>query len=62
EEPLPSSDPLWDTENVFISAHSSVSVDRYMDDIFDLFEENVRRYVRGERLRNEVDMEALGFA
>ena len=62
EEPLPSSDPLWDTENVFISAHSSVSVDRYMDDIFDLFEENVRRYVQGEPLRNEVDMEALGFA
>jgi hypothetical protein len=33
-----------------------------MDDIFDLFEENVRRYVQGEPLRNEVDMEALGFA
>ena len=62
EEPLPSDDPLWATENVFISAHSSVSVDRYMDDVFDLFEDNVRRYVRGEALRNQLDMEALGFA
>lgn len=61
EEPLPAGDALWDTENVFISAHSSVSVDRYMDDIFDLFEENARRFVAGETMRNVVDMEALGF-
>ena len=60
-EPLPAESPLWDTPGVFISAHSSVSVDRYLDDIFDLFEENLRRYVRGEPLRNRVDMEALGF-
>jgi len=62
EEPLPPESPLWDTENVYISAHSSVSVDRYMDDIFDLFEDNAKRYVAGEPLRNVVDMEALGFA
>ena len=61
-EPLPAESPLWDTPNVYISAHSSVSVDRYLDDIFDLFEDNVRRYTTGEPLRNRVDMEALGFA
>lgn len=60
-EPLPVASPLWDMPNVFISAHSSVSVDRYMDDIFDLFEDNLRRYVCGKPLRNSVDMEALGF-
>ena len=60
-EPLPTESPLWDTPGVYITAHSSVSVDRYMDDIFDLFEDNLRRYVRGEPLRNQVDMEALGF-
>lgn len=60
-EPLPKESPLWDIPGVFISAHSSVSVDRYMDDIFDLFEDNLRRYARGESLRNRVDMEALGF-
>lgn len=61
EEPLPASSPLWDVENLTISAHSSVSVDRYMDDVFDLFEENVKHYVAGEPLRNLVDMAALGF-
>ncbi len=62
EEPLPKDSPLWDSENVFISAHSSVSVDRYIDDIFDLFEDNVKRYARREPLRNRVDMAALGFS
>ncbi|MAT93658.1 MAG: oxidoreductase [Halioglobus sp.] len=61
-EPLPVESPLWDLDNVFISAHSSVSVDRYLDDVFDLFEDNLQRYVRGEPLRNRVDMQALGFA
>lgn len=62
EEPLPSSSPLWEAPNVYISAHSSVSVDRYVDDVFDVFEENLRRYVAGEPLRNRVDMEGLGFS
>ena len=60
-EPLPKESPLWDMPGVFISAHSSVSVDRYVDDIFDLFEDNLRRYARGEPLHNRVDMQALGF-
>jgi hypothetical protein len=38
-----------------------VSVDRYLDDVFDLFEQNVARYVAGQPLRNVVDMKALGF-
>jgi phosphoglycerate dehydrogenase-like enzyme len=60
-EPLPADSPLWDAPNLYASAHSSVSVDRYIDDVFDLFEENLRRYVAGRPLRNTVDMEALGF-
>jgi len=60
-EPLPKESPLWDMPGVFISAHSSVSADRYVDDIFDLFEDNLRRYARGEPLHNRVDMQALGF-
>jgi phosphoglycerate dehydrogenase-like enzyme len=62
KEPLPADSPLWDVPNLYVSAHSSVSVDRYIDDVFDLFEENVARYVAGEPLRNVVDMQALGFA
>jgi phosphoglycerate dehydrogenase-like enzyme len=62
QEPLPADSPLWEAPNLYISAHSSVSVDRYIDDVFDLFEDNVARYVAGEPLRNVVDMQALGFA
>lgn len=60
-EPLDPASPLWDLPNVYISAHSSVSVDRYMDDVFDLFHDNVRRFRAGEPLRNVVDMKSLGF-
>jgi len=61
EEPLPPGSPLWDLPNLYASAHSSVSVDRYLDDVFDLFADNVARFVAGEPLRNRVDMAALGF-
>lgn len=61
QEPLPANSPLWDASNLFVSAHSAVSVDRYVDDVFDLFEQNVARYVKGESMRNVVDMAALGF-
>jgi phosphoglycerate dehydrogenase-like enzyme len=61
QEPLPPESPLWDLAGVYVSAHSSVSVDRYLDDVFELFLENVRRFLHGEPLRNRVDMAALGF-
>jgi phosphoglycerate dehydrogenase-like enzyme len=61
-EPLPQHSPLWDLPGVYVSAHSSVSVDRYMQDVFELFADNLGRYARGEALRNTVDMAALGFS
>jgi phosphoglycerate dehydrogenase-like enzyme len=61
QEPLPPESPLWELPNLYVSAHSSVSVDRYLDDVFDLFAENVARFVAGQPLRNRVDMAALGF-
>ncbi|MBJ21339.1 MAG: D-2-hydroxyacid dehydrogenase [bacterium] len=60
-EPLDPSSPLWDIPNVYVSAHSSVAVDRYMDDVFELFYDNLQRFLRGEALRNIVDMKSLGF-
>ena len=60
-EPLDAKSPLWDLPGVYISAHSSVSVDRYMDDVFDLFLDNLARYRSGEPLRNVVDMAGMGF-
>jgi hypothetical protein len=38
-----------------------VSVDRYMDDVFDLFVDNLERFRDGRELRNVVDTQALGF-
>jgi phosphoglycerate dehydrogenase-like enzyme len=61
QEPLPPESPLWELPDLYASAHSSVSVDRYLDDVFDLFADNVARYVAGEPLHNRVDMAALGF-
>ena len=61
QEPLPADSPLWSAPNLYISAHSSVSVDRYIDDVFDRFAANLARYARGEELRHQVDMQALGF-
>lgn len=60
-EPLDPSSLLWDIPNVYISAHSSVSLDRYIDDVFDLFLDNLERRQAGEPLRNVVDMKSLGF-
>ncbi|MFK7895969.1 MAG: D-2-hydroxyacid dehydrogenase [Myxococcota bacterium] len=60
-EPLDAKSPLWDLPNVYISAHSSVATDRYMEDVFELFFQNLERYVAGETLKNIVDMQALGF-
>ena len=60
-EPLDPASPLWDLPNVYISAHSSVSLDHYIDDVFDLFHDNLERYLAGRELRNVVDMKALGF-
>ena len=61
-EPLPDDSPLWELPNLYLSAHSSVSTDRYVEDIFELFADNLARYVRGDSLRNQVDMAMLGFA
>jgi phosphoglycerate dehydrogenase-like enzyme len=60
-EPLDTNSPLWDIPNVYISGHSSISLDRYMDDVFDLFYDNLVRFLAGDELRNVVDMESQGF-
>lgn len=54
-EPLPEGDPLWTAPNVIITAHTSGATPRFQDRLFDLFTDNLRRYVAGEDLRNVVD-------
>jgi phosphoglycerate dehydrogenase-like enzyme len=60
-EPLSPESPLWDLPGVYISAHSSVSTDRYMDGVFELFFDNVERWLRGDPLRNVVESDRLGL-
>lgn len=60
-EPLTAASPLWDLPGVYVSAHSSVSVDRYVDDVFEIVLDNVQRFRDGRPLRNQVDPVALGF-
>lgn len=55
-EPLPADDPLWDAPNVYISPHSSVSLDRYVQNLEALMASNVALFLAGESMRNEVDV------
>jgi phosphoglycerate dehydrogenase-like enzyme len=54
EEPLPADSPLWDAPGLRLSSHSSASLDHYVESVFDLFADNLGRYVRGQPLRNVV--------
>jgi phosphoglycerate dehydrogenase-like enzyme len=55
-EPLPPDSPLWTTPNLYISPHSSAGTDQYGRRAFDLFCENLTRFVRGQPLVNVVDL------
>jgi phosphoglycerate dehydrogenase-like enzyme len=46
--------PLWDAPNLHLSPHSSASLDHYVESVFDLFADNLGRYLRREPLRNVV--------
>jgi phosphoglycerate dehydrogenase-like enzyme len=54
-EPLPSDDPLWTAGNLIITSHSSAVSEGSTQRSYDLFCENVRRYVSGLPLLNVVD-------
>jgi phosphoglycerate dehydrogenase-like enzyme len=54
QEPLPADSPLWDAPNLRLSPHSSASLDHYVESVFELFADNLGRYLRREPLRNMV--------
>lgn len=56
-EPLPADSPLWDMEQVIITAHTSGASPRYWERATGLIGENVRRWLAGEPLLNVVDLE-----
>ena len=60
EEPLPEDNPLWTMENVIISPHSTDVVPELINKLqTDLFCENLRRYLSGDALVNELDKKLL---
>lgn len=55
-EPLPADHPLWSMENVFITPHranASPTTNRFR---FKFYYENLKRYLAGEPLKNQVKM------
>jgi phosphoglycerate dehydrogenase-like enzyme len=60
QEPLPPDHPFWHLPNIFVSPHSSGLTRFYDERAATVFEENLRRYLKGEPLSNIVD-KALGY-
>ncbi|MGD9644743.1 MAG: D-2-hydroxyacid dehydrogenase [Pirellulales bacterium] len=59
-EPLPPTSQLWELPQVIITPHVGGQSARRIDNMTDFFCDNLRRYQRGEPLRNLVD-KRLGF-
>ena len=54
-EPLPQDHPLWKLPNVLITPHTSAVTSGFWRREMDLILENLRRFLRGALLSNEVD-------
>lgn len=58
EEPLPPDSPLWKLPQVIVSPHSGGSSPHSLARTLELFQDNLRRYLAGEPLRNVVNKRA----
>jgi phosphoglycerate dehydrogenase-like enzyme len=54
-EPLPEDSPLWDMEQVIITAHTAGATPRYWDRAYEILAENIRRFSDGRPMINVVD-------
>jgi phosphoglycerate dehydrogenase-like enzyme len=57
-EPLGAESPLWDMENVLISAHTADHTQTWLEDSVDFFMAQFARWRKGEALENLVDKRA----
>jgi len=57
-EPLPADSELWTLPNVIISPHTAALSIRENERIIALFTDNLRRWLRGQKLRSQVDTTA----
>jgi phosphoglycerate dehydrogenase-like enzyme len=55
EEPLPPDSPLWDMDNVLLTPHNAGNLDDRSRRVFDHFEDNLRRHLAGQPLRDVFD-------
>ena len=60
EEPLPADSPFWTAPNTIVTPHNGASTRATRDRGFQIFVDNLRRYVAGEKLVNIVDKH-LGY-
>jgi phosphoglycerate dehydrogenase-like enzyme len=56
-EPLPEGHPLWAMRNVIVTPHIATASDFRSDRTVTLVVENLRRYVRGDKVLSVVDLE-----
>lgn len=54
-EPLPEDSPFWDLENVLITPHTAGMTEKLWERHYQLFSENLRRFLGGEPLLGLVD-------
>ncbi|MBN1375422.1 MAG: D-2-hydroxyacid dehydrogenase [Dehalococcoidia bacterium] len=54
-EPLPAGSRLWDLSNVILSPHIAGGMECYAEQATDIFCENLRRYIGGQKLLRPVD-------
>lgn len=59
-EPLPADSPLWELPNVIITPHYAGATPAYNERAFDIFMENLERYLADKELTNVVDKN-LGY-
>jgi phosphoglycerate dehydrogenase-like enzyme len=57
EEPLPADNPLWDAPNLYLSYHCSSAPGALFVNLHRLWADNIRRWLAGEPLLNEVQLE-----
>ncbi len=55
-EPLPADNPLWAAKNIIITPHISSFADVPNEGRWVVVNENVRRYVAGEKMLSVVDL------
>jgi len=55
EEPLPPDSPFWSLDNILITPHTAAVTDRLWERHYRLIVDNMKRFLAGQPLLNEVD-------